>query len=176
MSETNQPTEEHDSDADSSLSEEDRGILQSMRFSDALLKAGYNDPMVLTWETAQQVMTEKRLEIIEAIGSEDAFDSHRELARHLERDIAQVQRDLDLLYGVGVLDREAGIGSASTPALATDTLVVSPLVVDGERLSAAVNYTGYAGEQDDGGDEPNADVSGTTDTADADDSDTDPPD
>lgn len=143
-------------------SDDDRAILQSMEFSKALLNEGYDDPMVLTWETAKQVMTEKRLEIIETLGGEASFESHRELARCLDRDIAQVQRDLDLLYDIGVLNHEDGVGTASKPVLATETLVVSPLVVDGERLSSSVNYTGFAEVDED--DESTESDSGETTT------------
>lgn len=144
-------TEERKPDPDGShnheMSDEDRGILQSVRLANALLKDGYDDPMVLTWENAKEVMTEKRLEILEAIGTDTAFESHRDLARHLDRDIGQVQRDLDLLYDRGILEREAGVGTGTKPELSMGTLVVSPLMVDNEHLPAAANFTAHTGDE-----------------------------
>lgn len=136
--------------AESDMDEEDRSILRSTMFSTALSEAGFERPMVLTWQMARRVMTEKRLEILNALGSDHEIESHRALARHLDRNVSDVQDDLDILYEVGVIEHTSSPqGTATKPELATQTLVVNPILVNGEHLPGEVGVTTDTGTEDD---------------------------
>lgn len=95
-----------------------------------LTNAGFEDVLVLQRATAAQVLTEKRMELVENISTRDVT-SVRDLARQVDRDVSIVSRDLDVLFEAGVVDFEQN-GRAKRPVLAHETVLVEPLVFEGE--------------------------------------------
>ncbi|SNR45673.1 HVO_A0114 family putative DNA-binding protein [Halorubrum vacuolatum] len=81
----------------------------------ALARGGMEGVQIITWETADEVVTPKRREIIELLGRTDV-PSVRALSRELERDKAQVSRDLALLAEHGIIRYETR-GNAKQPRL-----------------------------------------------------------
>lgn len=92
-------------------------------------ESGLSDAITLRRDTAEEVLTAKRMELIEAISERD-IESVRDLARQLDRDVSIVSRDLDVLYEAGVIEFEAN-GRAKTPALAHETVLIEPIVFNG---------------------------------------------
>lgn len=92
----------------------------------ALARGGMSGVHVLSLEQADEVLTPKRQEIVEAL-SQAEFDSVRELARELGRDKGQVSRDLKLLaeHSLVGFDTE---GQSKRPHLTQDHVVVEPIV------------------------------------------------
>ena len=94
-----------------------------------LAESAHTDALTLRRETAEQVLTEKRVELIDHLTTAEV-SSVRELARRLDRDVSIVSRDLDILFEAGVVDYEDN-GRAKRPVLAHDTVLVEPIVFDG---------------------------------------------
>lgn len=92
--------------------------------------AGIEDVLVVRRETAEDVLTEKRMELLETISTESPT-SVRDLARQVDRDVSIVSRDLDVLFEGGLVDFERD-GRAKRPVLAHENVLVEPLVFDGE--------------------------------------------
>jgi hypothetical protein len=61
----------------------------------SLAQGGMSGVQVISWETAQEVLTPKRREVVEILGQMSP-NSVRELSRELDRDKAQVSRDLEI--------------------------------------------------------------------------------
>ena len=95
-----------------------------------LSEAGFDDVLVLRRETAEEVLTEKRMELVAEIANDDV-PSMRELARRVDRDISIVSRDLDVLFEAGVIDFEQE-GRSKRPVLAHENVMVEPVVFEGE--------------------------------------------
>jgi predicted transcriptional regulator len=91
----------------------------------ALAKGGMTGAYVLSHESAERVLTEKRRELLDVL-DRDEVDSVRDLARRVERDKAQVSRDLGVLAEHGVVDFEKS-GREKRPYLENDHLVVEPI-------------------------------------------------
>ncbi|EMA42011.1 HVO_A0114 family putative DNA-binding protein [Halococcus hamelinensis] len=134
--------------AEAEMDEESHAILRTHLFSTALNAAGYERPMVLSWEDARDVMTEKRLEILDALGSDVEIESQRALARHLDRNYSDVSDDLDILYEVGVIEREHPDRNTIKPVLATENIAVNPILVNGTHLSAEANVTTFDDDEE----------------------------
>jgi len=98
-----------------------------------LAESGKSDVLTLRRETAEQVLTQKRVELIEHLVTEEEVSSVRELARHLDRDVSIVSRDLDVLFEAGVVEYEEN-GRAKEPVLAHETVLVEPVLFDGAVL------------------------------------------
>ncbi|SDY97605.1 HVO_A0114 family putative DNA-binding protein [Halopenitus persicus] len=81
---------------------------------------------VISWDTADKVLSPKRREIIETLRAEDV-ESVRGLARKLDRDKGQVSRDLGTLAEHGIVRFEES-GRAKKPVLTQDHLVIEPVV------------------------------------------------
>ena len=92
----------------------------------ALARGGMDGVHVLALEQADTVLTPKRQEIIEALTT-DAPASVRELARRLDRDKAQVSRDLGTLAEHGIVTFDTD-GQAKRPRLAHEHVVIEPIV------------------------------------------------
>lgn len=92
-------------------------------------ESGLSDAITLRRETAEEVLTAKRMELIETIATAD-IESVRDLARQLNRDVSIVSRDLDVLYEAGVIEFEAD-GRAKKPVLAHETVLVEPILFKG---------------------------------------------
>lgn len=92
----------------------------------ALARGGMEGVHVLSLETAQRILTPKRYEIIDVLSRED-LGSVRGLARRLDRDKAQVSRDLQDLAEYGIIRYDTD-GRAKSPRLAQEHIVIEPLV------------------------------------------------
>lgn len=97
-----------------------------------IAESGLEDTLTLSRETANQVLTDKRHEIIELL-TEEEVSSVRALARRLDRDVSIVSRDLDVLYEAGVVEYEQD-GRAKKPTLAHENILVKPVVFQGDVL------------------------------------------
>lgn len=95
-------------------------------FAKRLAAAGYDDFLVLEREAAESVLTERRSELLETIATEDA-ESITALAECLDRDIAAVHRDLDVLFGYSLIEYEHDDGRKQ-PRLKHDHVFVEPLL------------------------------------------------
>jgi len=91
----------------------------------ALAMGGMDGAHVLSHESAERVLTEKRRELIDVLDC-DEVESVRALARRVERDKAQVSRDLGTLAEHGVVGFEAD-GREKRPYLENGHLVVEPI-------------------------------------------------
>lgn len=91
----------------------------------ALAMGGMDGVNVLSHESAERILTEKRRELIHVLRTEDV-ESVRDLARRVERDKGQVSRDLAILAEHAVVDFEK-TGRAKRPYLQSDHLVVEPI-------------------------------------------------
>jgi predicted transcriptional regulator len=80
---------------------------------------------VISHESAERVLTEKRRELIDVLRREE-IESVRDLARRVERDKAQVSRDLGVLAEHAVVNFEE-TGREKRPYLQSDHLVVEPI-------------------------------------------------
>jgi hypothetical protein len=79
---------------------------------------------------ALSVFTKQRLALLDAL-ARGPFDSMRQLARHLGRDVHNVHADLQLLQTLGLVAFERGPRNRRVPRLAADSirLVVGPVSV-----------------------------------------------
>lgn len=91
----------------------------------ALARGGMEGVQVLSLETAQDVLTPKRYEIIELLSSEEV-ESVRALARRLGRDKGQVSRDLAALAEHSIIEYDTD-GRSKSPRLTQEHLVIEPL-------------------------------------------------
>lgn len=105
--------------------EADRAEIRA-KMARALAKAGMEGVNVITQRTAEQVLTQRRREILRTIRDEQP-ESVRALARTLDRDKGAVSRDLATLCEAGVVTYEPN-GRAKRPVLAQEHLVVEPIV------------------------------------------------
>lgn len=121
MSESNpQPT------AEASPNEEvDRERLRA-KMARSLAQGGMTGVQILSWENATTVLTPKRREIIETLRTTEV-ESIRALARELNRDKAQVSRDLGALAELGIVRYETE-GNAKQPQLTQQHVVVEPII------------------------------------------------
>ena len=77
-------------------------------------------------EVAREVLTEKRLEIIDKLREEEV-ESKRNLAQKLERDIKNVSEDLDILWRHGIIEYKEGKGTSKIPVIEEDRILIEPL-------------------------------------------------
>jgi predicted transcriptional regulator len=91
----------------------------------ALARGGMEGVQVLSRESAQVVLTEKRQELIEALRKDD-IESVRGLARAVDRDKGQVSRDLKVLAEHGVISYE-DTGRAKRPYVVQEHITVEPI-------------------------------------------------
>ena len=95
-------------------------------FARRLASAGYEDFLVLERGTAESVLTDRRLELVDAIRKTEPA-SITDLADDIERDVAAVHRDLNTLFEVGVIAYEAD-GGRKRPRLKHEHVFVEPIV------------------------------------------------
>ncbi|WP_233752293.1 MULTISPECIES: hypothetical protein [Halostella] len=108
----------------------DPEIQRRMQFSRRLEEGGIDNALILRRETAERVLTEKRMELLEAIAT-SSIESKRDLARTVDRDISIVSRDLDVLFEASVIEYEEG-GGRQRPVLKHANVLVEPVVFEGE--------------------------------------------
>ena len=133
----------NESDEAASRSEEVSRRKRRKEMARALAKGGMTGVHVISHESAERVLTEKRRELIDVLRREEV-ESVRDLARRVERDKAQVSRDLRVLAEHAVVgfeegearcasesereaERPASTGRAKRPYLQSDHLVVEPI-------------------------------------------------
>lgn len=104
-----------------------------IEFTKQLVEGGFEDVLVLQRATAERVLTEKRMELVETVAA-DEVSSVRDLARQLDRDVSIVSRDLDVLFEAEVLDYEQH-GRSKKPVLAHENIFIEPLVFKGTALT-----------------------------------------
>jgi predicted transcriptional regulator len=92
----------------------------------ALAMGGMENVQIISLDSAERVLTPRRREIIRTLRREEA-DSVRDLARRLDRDKAQVSRDLQVLAEHAVIHYETD-GRAKAPRLTQEHVVVEPVV------------------------------------------------
>lgn len=98
-----------------------------IRFAKALREGGFDDVFMLDIETAQKVLTEERLRLIDAIDeNQEEIDSKSDLAELVERENSAVHRDLDILFENGLIRYEK-IGRRRIPKLAYEHIVIEPI-------------------------------------------------
>lgn len=94
-------------------------------FTRKLAEAGYDDFLILNKETAGNVLTQKRRELLELIADEEP-ESITELAQAADRDVSIVHRDLDLLFEYSLIEYEKE-GGKKRPTLKHSHAFVEPL-------------------------------------------------
>lgn len=104
----------------------DRGLSPGTRFAKALTDAGYSDFYLIGAESARKVLTEKRLELIEVLREEEP-ESISGLAELVDRDVAAVHRDLEVLTGQGIVEVQDE-GNKRRPVLRYSHVFVKPVV------------------------------------------------
>lgn len=92
----------------------------------ALAKGGMNGVHVLRHESAREVLTPRRIELLHAIRDTEP-ESVRTLAREVDRDHGQVSRDLETLAAHALVTFESE-GRRKRPILSQDTVVVEPVL------------------------------------------------
>lgn len=118
-----------DTDAPTDLpsgGETDPHIERRSEFADALAREGYADVLVLPREDATELVTDRRLAILDHLREHDP-DSVSALADALGYDIGDVSRDLDVLARYDVTERVTE-GRRKIPRLKHDHVVLEPLV------------------------------------------------
>ncbi|WP_237560645.1 HVO_A0114 family putative DNA-binding protein [Halostella litorea] len=109
--------------------------LTNVAFLKQLSTAGLDDALILRRDTAQEVLTDKRMELVDVIADQEPA-SKRELARAVDRDISIVSRDLDILFEARVIDYEQD-GRSKRPVLTHDTVLIEPVVYEGDVAETA---------------------------------------
>lgn len=92
----------------------------------ALAGIAETDTLVLSPESAREVLTPARLELLDRL-QEGPVDSVRGLAAELGRDKAGVSRDLTRLAELDLIEAER-VGRSKRPRLKYDTVLIEPLV------------------------------------------------
>lgn len=92
----------------------------------ALAKGGMSNVQVISHESAREVLTPRRRELLRAIRAKEP-ESVRGLARLLERDPGQVSRDLETLAAHSVVTFEEE-GRGKRPVVAAEHIVVEPVI------------------------------------------------
>lgn len=108
------------------MATQQRRTESNLWFVRLLAEAGLSDFIVISKETAESVLTTRRLELLERLRDAD-YASMTELAEDLGRDKAAVSRDLDLLFEHALVDYERN-GRRKRPVLAHETVLVEPLL------------------------------------------------
>lgn len=98
-----------------------------VRFTRAIREGGFTDFLMLDLETAQRVLTDERLRLLDAVDEhEGELESKTDLAEFLDREVSAVHRDLDVLFENGVIRYDKD-GKKRIPKLAYEHVVVEPI-------------------------------------------------
>lgn len=103
----------------------DPHVERRSEFADALAREGYADVLVLPREDATELVTDRRLAILDYLREHDP-DSVSALADALGYDVGDVSRDLDVLARYDVTERVTE-GRRRVPRLKHDHVVLEPL-------------------------------------------------
>lgn len=109
-----------------SVQDDREDVWQRSRMGRALAEAGFEDVQVISRKSAREVLTEKRIELLERL-RDGEFESVTDLADDLDRDKGDVSRDLTLLTRKGVVTYGKD-GTRKVPELAHETIVVEPIL------------------------------------------------
>ncbi|WP_135824957.1 HVO_A0114 family putative DNA-binding protein [Halorussus ruber] len=96
-------------------------------------RAGFEDVHTLRRDTAEEILTEARNELIEEIATGNV-ESVRDLARRTDRNVSIVSRDVKKLVEAGIVEYEHN-GSKKRPVLAHKNIFVKPVVFKGSMLA-----------------------------------------
>lgn len=111
---------------------DDRDVSELVKLQVRVAQAGYDDVLWLRPENVREVLTEKRLEIIDLLATtEESMDSMRDVAREVDRHISVVKEDLDVLTEHGIVEYETE-GRRKVPVLTHPHVFIQPLVINGE--------------------------------------------
>ena len=91
-----------------------------------LTEAGFSDFIVIDKDTAESVLTDRRLELLETVHS-GRIDSVTDLSETLDRDPAAVSRDLDVLFEHDLITYERD-GSRKIPVPKHESVLVEPIL------------------------------------------------
>ena len=98
-----------------------------IKFTRALNEGGFDDFFMLDRETAQRVLTDERLRLVDAIDKHsDEIESKSGLAEVVGRDVSAVHRDLDILFENGLIRYEKA-GNRRIPELTYEHILVEPI-------------------------------------------------
>ena len=90
-------------------------------------RADSNDTLVLRFETAEEVLTPKRKELINTIKNEEV-QSVTQLSELVNRDKSRVSKDLKKLYENDIIEFDELDGGKS-PRLKHDVIDIEPIVL-----------------------------------------------
>lgn len=98
-------------------------------------EAGVDDALHLRPETARQVLTEKRLEIVRTLAEgPEEIEGVVDLAERLDRDPGDVSKDLKRLSKLQIVEFEDE-GGSKIPRLKHQNVLVKPILFEGTPLS-----------------------------------------
>lgn len=101
----------------------------SLVLASKLEKMGFEDVLVLSGKTAQEIQTEKRKEIIQTV-KENQPRSITQIADTLDRDKSRVSKDIKKLVEADIIELKKGKGRSKQPALKHDTILTEPIVLE----------------------------------------------
>lgn len=101
-----------------------------VKYKRRLAEAGITDTLSIPREVAKEILTDRRIELIDVLSNED-IDSVSELAEWVDRDTSMVSKDLRRLYEAGVIDYERE-GHRKRPVLTHSTILVEPVMFEGQ--------------------------------------------
>ena len=88
---------------------------------------GEKDVLVLRFETAEEVLTPKRRELISSLQNND-IGSVTELSELVDRDLGRVSKDLKKLYEADVIEFRKD-GNSKVPEIKHDTIDFEPIML-----------------------------------------------
>lgn len=108
----------------------DRRLRRRDEFASDLNARGYADLLVLRRESGRDVLTERRLALLDLLKRRgEEIESVSGLARALERDKGAVSKDLRRLAELDLVEYEGdGDGEAKRPVLKHEHVVIEPVV------------------------------------------------
>lgn len=108
----------------------DRRLRWRDEFASDLNARGYADLLVLRRESGREVLTERRLALLDRLKRHgEEVESVSDLARALDRDKGAVSKDLRRLAELDIVEYEGdGDGEAKRPVLKHEHVVIEPVV------------------------------------------------
>ena len=103
-------------------------LIQQDEFASDLTERGYSDVLVLRRENGRDVLTDRRLAIVQYLERDgETGESVSDLARRLDRDKGAVSKDLCRLAELDIIEYEGkGEGEAKRPVL--KHVVIEPVI------------------------------------------------
>lgn len=109
----------------------------TITFTHALAEAGYDDVLVLGFDTAREVLTPKRRDLLAHLRDNDVT-SIRDLARALDRNVSTVHDDVRTLYEHAVIDLDED-GARKRPMLRHETIAIKPIALAGDTVVTSLD-------------------------------------